>query len=252
MREFLDVGVGRAVGQRVTAPERRQPQGRYPGRLIVRHAGRPGRIHRAGHDPVDGALQRARAVANSGRSVDMDLAEEVSPLRGRQDLDGAPAAGVTFHNGKSVTPDDVVFSLKRIVNPKSPGNGASALAPLDVAAIKVLDSRTLQLPMKVPYASFLEQIRERLQLPDHPGGLRPQEPGRHRAVQVPELHAWATNRVHALPELPPARAAVPRLGDDHRLVPPTPPPSTRCRAANWTSTLRRRSTLPNRSRATRR
>ena len=89
----------------------------------------------------------------------------------------------------------MIFSLQRIVDPKSPGNGASALEPLDVNAIKVIDdSRTLRLPMKVPYASFLEQICNIFNFPIIPTRLRPEEPGRHRAVQVPELHARASAR----------------------------------------------------------
>jgi len=97
-------------------------------------------------------------LANSGRDVEMDLAEEVTSNSDATQWTVRLRQGLTFHNGKPVTTDDVIFSLQRIVDPKSPGNGASALEPLDVNAIKVLDDRTLRLPMKVPYASFLEQI----------------------------------------------------------------------------------------------
>ena len=31
--------------------------------------------------------------------------------------------GVTFHNGKPVTADDVLFTLRRVANPKAPTSG---------------------------------------------------------------------------------------------------------------------------------
>jgi peptide/nickel transport system substrate-binding protein len=62
--------------------------------------------------------------------------------------------GLTFHNGKTVTSKDVLFSLQRIVDPKAPLPGATPLAPVDFANAKFLDDRTLRLPMKTPYADF--------------------------------------------------------------------------------------------------
>lgn len=62
--------------------------------------------------------------------------------------------GLTFHNGKNVTADDVLFSLRRILDPKAPLPGATPLAPLDLANAKVMDSLTLRVPMKTPYADF--------------------------------------------------------------------------------------------------
>jgi len=115
-------------------------------------------------------------LANSGKSVEMDLAEEVTPSADAKQWTVRLKQGLTFHNGKPVTPDDVIFSLKRIVNPKSPGNGASALEPLDVNAIKVMDSRTLVLPMKVPYASFLDQICNIFNFPIIPSDYDPKNP----------------------------------------------------------------------------
>lgn len=40
-------------------------------------------------------------------------------------------AGVEFHNGKSATADDVIFSLNRIVNPQNPMTDASLLASME-------------------------------------------------------------------------------------------------------------------------
>ena len=43
-------------------------------------------------------------------------------------------AGLTWHDGKPITADDVVFSFKRIVDPKEPKGGAASLSSLARAA----------------------------------------------------------------------------------------------------------------------
>jgi peptide/nickel transport system substrate-binding protein len=82
------------------------------------------------------------------------LAESLEPNATATEWTIRLRAGLTFHNGKDVTADDVLFSLKRIVDPKAPLPGATPLAPVDLANAKSLDARTLRLPMKTPYADF--------------------------------------------------------------------------------------------------
>ena len=61
--------------------------------------------------------------------------------------------GVTFHNGKSLTPEDVLFTIKRVANPKAPTSAGVALAAIiDFSATKKLDSSSLQIGLKTPYA----------------------------------------------------------------------------------------------------
>ena len=60
--------------------------------------------------------------------------------------------GVTFHNGKPLTAEDVIYSLTRIV--KNNYGGASSLASVDVKNLKALDSRTVQIPCNTPYATL--------------------------------------------------------------------------------------------------
>jgi peptide/nickel transport system substrate-binding protein len=82
------------------------------------------------------------------------LAESLEPNATATEWTIRLRPGLTFHNGKDVTADDVLFSLQRIVDPKSPLPGATPLAPADLAGAKVLDKRTLRLPMRTPYADF--------------------------------------------------------------------------------------------------
>ena len=64
--------------------------------------------------------------------------------------------GVVFHNGRKLTADDVLFSLRRIVQKKLPG--AFYLGPVDLAASKADGPLTLVLHYKAPYALLLDAL----------------------------------------------------------------------------------------------
>lgn len=61
--------------------------------------------------------------------------------------------GLTFHNGKPVTPADVVYSFQRVL--AGPLPGAPQLAGFSPQSTKVLDSRTLQVTLSKPSVLFL-------------------------------------------------------------------------------------------------
>jgi len=61
--------------------------------------------------------------------------------------------GVTFHNGKDVTGEDVLFSIRRVADPKAPLSAGGQLSQiLDFDATKVVDATTVSLVLKTPYA----------------------------------------------------------------------------------------------------
>jgi peptide/nickel transport system substrate-binding protein len=62
--------------------------------------------------------------------------------------------GIQFHNGKELTADDVLFTFRRILDPKEPKYGASSLERLDLSGAKKLDKYTLRIPMSKPFAIF--------------------------------------------------------------------------------------------------
>lgn len=66
--------------------------------------------------------------------------------------------GVQFHNGKSVTADDVIFSLNRILDPKSPKVGAASIGYVDARNLKKLDKLTVRIPLKFANATFPDDI----------------------------------------------------------------------------------------------
>ena len=86
----------------------------------------------------------------------LSLAEEMTPNSDATEWTVRLRSGVTFHNGKPLTADDVIYTYQLVANPKKPLTGAVLLAPVDVAGIKKLDSLTLRIPCHVPYASFYE------------------------------------------------------------------------------------------------
>ncbi len=179
-------------------------------------------------------------LANSGKTVEMDLAEEVTPSADAKQWTVRLKQGLTFHDGKPVTPEDVIFSLQRIVDPKSPGNGASALEPLDVNAIKVMDSRTLRLPMKVPYASFLDQICNIFNFPIIPTDYDPKNPVGTGPFKYQSFTPGQRTVFAKFPTTTRAGCPTSTRSRSSTRSPPTRPPSTRCRAASWTCSRRRR------------
>jgi peptide/nickel transport system substrate-binding protein len=93
---------------------------------------------------------------------------EIEPLIGETLTPSADAkvwtlkirSGVQFHNGKTVDADDVIFSLRRIVDPKSPGSGATGLAMIDMAALKRVDATTVEIPLKYAYSVLDDQLAQ--------------------------------------------------------------------------------------------
>jgi len=116
------------------------------------------------------------ALSRSGKRIPLDLAEEITPTRDALSWTIRLRPDLEFHNGKSVTARDVLYSFRRIANPKAPHSGAAALAPLNLGGAKVLDPRTLRVPMKTPYATFIDQICNNYYFAIVPVGYNPRKP----------------------------------------------------------------------------
>ncbi|MDR2986857.1 MAG: ABC transporter substrate-binding protein, partial [Nocardiopsaceae bacterium] len=122
------------------------------------------------------ALYNGLVRLDSRAQVVNDLADEMTPNADATQWDIRLKQGVTFHDGKPLTAGDIIFTLRRIMNPKSPLNGASALAPLDPSGMKALDKHTVRLAMRTPYASFPEQISAVYNFGVVPVGYDPKNP----------------------------------------------------------------------------
>ncbi|MCL2418687.1 MAG: ABC transporter substrate-binding protein [Conexibacteraceae bacterium] len=90
--------------------------------------------------------------------------------------------GVTFHNGKPVTADDVLFSIARIINPKKPGTGAASIGYIDLKKSKKIDTHTVRIALQYPNIGFPDDIGQYFNgivpvgyNPKHPIGTGPFE-----------------------------------------------------------------------------
>ncbi|MEU6866221.1 ABC transporter substrate-binding protein [Streptomyces sp. NPDC046876] len=59
-----------------------------------------------------------------------------------------------FHDGKPVTAEDVLYSYRRIADPKGTFRAKASLEPVDLDASRALDPSTVEFKLKRPYAEF--------------------------------------------------------------------------------------------------
>lgn len=80
------------------------------------------------------------------------------------------ADGIEFHNGEPCTANDVVYSLKRILNPATKSERAMLLSYVkgvaefnakkagDIAGIAAPDDKTVKITLRAPYAPFIDVL----------------------------------------------------------------------------------------------
>jgi peptide/nickel transport system substrate-binding protein len=85
------------------------------------------------------------------------LAEEVdSSVPGQVDV--RLRSGIEFNNGKTLTADDVIYSIQRILDPKEGLFGAAGLASVDPKALKKMDANTVRIGLKQPDSTIPDQL----------------------------------------------------------------------------------------------
>lgn len=101
-------------------------------------------------------LYNSLTALDKNAQPQLSLAEEMTPNSDATAWTVRLRSGITFHNGKPLTVDDVIYTYQLIANPKAPLTGSVLLAPVDIAGIKKLDDLTIRIPCHTPYASFYE------------------------------------------------------------------------------------------------
>ena len=92
-------------------------------------------------------------------TLEMVLAESLKAEANKADLWTVRLKdGLEFHNGKTVTADDVIFSLRRIVDPKDPKVGAASIEYIDAKGLKKMDARTVRIPLQFANSLFPEDL----------------------------------------------------------------------------------------------
>ncbi len=112
---------------------------------------------------------------NSSAQLVLSLAEEMVPNSNATEWTIRVKKGITFHNGKTLGADDVIFTFQQCLNPKSPAPSAALLVPVELAGITKLDDYTVRIPCKTPYSSFPQMIQN-YNLPIMPVGFDVHQP----------------------------------------------------------------------------
>jgi peptide/nickel transport system substrate-binding protein len=120
------------------------------------------------------SLYQPLVQLNAQAQTEFVLAEDIAPRGSTAQWVISLRRGITFHDGKPLTADDVIFTLRRILSQKL--TGATPLGPVDAASLKALDSHTVLVPMTSPYGSFLDQLAYWYYLYIVPAGFDPARP----------------------------------------------------------------------------
>ncbi len=92
------------------------------------------------------------------------LAESVEPNTDLTVWTARIRDGMTFHDGRPVRPEDVIFSFQRILDPETAASGAQLLSFLDPSnGMRKVDGRTVEFRLEQPSALFLDAISEYFQ-----------------------------------------------------------------------------------------
>src|SRR3954466_3778216 len=141
--------------------------------------------------------------------LQMLVAESIEPVGSKPNAwTGRIKDGGEFHNGKTVTADDVIFSLRRITDPKDPKVGNSSISYIDRDNLKKIDERTGRVPLKLTNAAFPDDLGQYFNAivptdydPKKPVGTGPFKfqsfsPGQ-RSVFVKNPNYWESGKPYA-------------------------------------------------------
>jgi peptide/nickel transport system substrate-binding protein len=120
------------------------------------------------------SLYQSLLQLNNQAQIQMSLAESITPKSATEWIIRL-REGVTFHSGKPLTAQDVIYTFRRVKtgNKGSAFAGGNSLGPMDLGALKALDNRTVQVTFTSPYASFLDQLAYWYYLYIIPDGFNP-------------------------------------------------------------------------------
>jgi peptide/nickel transport system substrate-binding protein len=105
----------------------------------------------------------------------LQLAEELTPSKDARKWTIRLHRGVSFHDGRELTADDVVYTLRRIANKQHPAVGDPQLFSLELARVRKVDKYTVTVPFSTPYATF-DQALATYYFPIVPVGFNPAKP----------------------------------------------------------------------------
>ena len=183
---------------------------------------------------------------NAEYEIEPSVAESVTPNADNTQWTIRLRDGVEFHNGKTVTAEDVMFSLARVTDPKKTGSGGTELATiLELNNSKIVDPRTILLQLNSPYA-VLDQL-----LAEYTVGIIPTDFDVENPVGTGPFALRSLRARPAVASSPATRTTgTARRGStscSSTTSPTTPPRSTRCSPGRCRASTTCRTTWPARS-----
>jgi peptide/nickel transport system substrate-binding protein len=113
---------------------------------------------------------------NPAAQPELVLADELVPNASATQWTLRLKKGITFHNGKDLTADDVIYTFRTILNPKAPAAAAAGLKSIDAAGLAKLDTHTVRIPCMTPFGT----LHQALAIPGYsdiiPVGFNPKAP----------------------------------------------------------------------------
>jgi peptide/nickel transport system substrate-binding protein len=89
-----------------------------------------------------------------------ELADSFTPNKAGNVWTVRVKKGVKFHNGRTLTADDVIFTIQRILDPATKAIRATQLANVDAAKLKKVDQYTVAITLKTADVTFDEQFSD--------------------------------------------------------------------------------------------
>jgi peptide/nickel transport system substrate-binding protein len=95
-------------------------------------------------------------ILNPDGSAGLWLAKEIVPNADATEWTVRLKDGITFHDGKPLTADDVIYTMQLILDPKKPTNATVPLQAIDRNKLQKVDNLTVKMGTHVPFATFAE------------------------------------------------------------------------------------------------
>lgn len=134
---------------------------RYGGRLRTGHVGGglvetldPQRALTLIDEARDRQLYDTLTFFRPDWTIDHRLAESLEPAADAASFQLKLRQGVTFHDGKPLTADDVLYTWQRILDPKTASGGAAAIAQIDLKRTRKVSDHEIVIALKGPQADL--------------------------------------------------------------------------------------------------
>lgn len=105
----------------------------------------------------DSTYEQLVRISPTG-APELFLADELSASKDATTWTVRVKKGIHFQNGKELQAEDVIYSLRAILDPRNHAAGQLAFAFIDPQRLRQIDKYTVQINMHFPFGNFLEML----------------------------------------------------------------------------------------------